>query len=286
MGKWTYLFILAVMATLSPMGSHFSQAYGYSLIYGPEFIAAEHGASRPYVSRFSVRDTDQTFMLSLQGGGHSGKTGPCTVGLNSKIIVTPEECGRLHGMLTKTVRLQRQNEISVMTPETANTGIIVSIISLNEHSVNAEIPPVGKRVDFADHASIVFPAGTFDSNQHITIYDAFSDRAADIFDARATGPRLPYEIRINTGDKAPLKDIEVDINIPASFYASPYQIHIFALMHDNPDAPDVHDSFFMISSSVDEVIMSVRTTLPRHAFSTRHSNDGTHEAVMIVGLVD
>jgi hypothetical protein len=56
-------------------------------------------------------------------------------------------------------------------------------------------------------------------------------------------------------------------------------------MHDNPDALEEHDRFFMISSSVDEVIMTVRTTLPKQAFSSRYGKNGTYEAVLIVGLI-
>jgi len=64
-----------------------------------------------------------------------------------------------------------------------------------------------------------------------------------------------------------------------------YQIHIFALMKDNSGAPAEHGRFVMLYSSVDQVIMTARTTLPRHAFSNLYSKKGTYEAVITVGLI-
>jgi len=73
--------------------------------------------------------------------------------------------------------------------------------------------------------------------------------------------------------------------IPDPFYSSLYQIHIFALMQDNSGAPAEHGRFVMLYSSVDQVIMTARTTLPRHAFSNLYSKKGTYEAVITVGLI-
>jgi hypothetical protein len=140
-------------------------------------------------------------------------------------------------------------------------------------------------VDLEGYASVIFPAGTFDATQDVMISVTASPSTQDIFEANATGPRLPYEIRINTGNKAPGKDIEASVNYPDSFFSSDYQIHVFAQMHDNPDAPDVHDRFFMISSGLDDIVKTAMTTLPKHAFSNRHGKNGTHEAIITVGLI-
>jgi hypothetical protein len=148
------------------------------------------------------------------------------------------------------------------------------------------VPPTGTTVNLAGYASIVFPAGTFESAQHVVIHTSASAATNDIFEAYATGPRLPYEVRISTGNKAPEKDISVDLNIPDSFISAPYQIHIFTWMHDNPDVPEEHDRFFMISSSVNGVTHTAGTTLPKQAFSTRSGKNGGYEAVITVGLFD
>ncbi len=207
-----------------------------------------------------------------------------TIDINGDIIVSPTEFGRQFKMFTKPVTLLNKNDISVNVTGESGAPIIVTIISLEDHIATARIPPIGGAVDSAGYASVVFPAGSFDVTQDVTLSATASPSIQGIFEANATGPRLPYEIRINTGNKAPKKDIEVSVNYPDSFYSSEYQIHIFALMHDNPDVPDVHDSFFMISSGLDDIVKTVMTTLPKHAFSSRHGNNGTHEAIITIGL--
>ena len=107
----------------------------------------------------------------------------------------------------------------------------------------------------------------------------------NVFEADATGPRLPYEIRINTGNKAPARDISVGLKYPDSFFSSDYQMHIFAQMHDNPDTPDVHDRFVMMDSGLDDVLGMAMTTLPKNAFSNRYGKNGTYEAIITVGLI-
>jgi hypothetical protein len=282
MGK-RFNFIILAALVLCFYNGFIPTVYGQSLVFGPEFFSNNRGKYQRVIRSFSVEDVGQNFILSMQGGGSSEKRmGRGTVKINGEMIASLD-LGKPFKILTKTVKLQKQNDISVDVPDGDGTSVVVTIMNLEEHAVTAKISPIGEVVDLAGYASIVFPASTFDSAQHVMIFATAS--TGDIFKAHATGPRLPYEVRINTGDKAPEKDIEVDLNIPDSFFPSPYQIHIFTRMHDNPDALEEHDRFFMISSSVDEVIMTVRTTLPKQAFSSRYGKNGTYEAVLIVGLI-
>jgi len=93
-----------------------------------------------------------------------------------------------------------------VTGET-DASIIVTIMSLEKRTVAATIPPIGEAVDLEGYASVIFPAGTFDATQDVTISVTASPLIQDVFEAHAAGPRLPYEIRINTGGKAPGKDM-------------------------------------------------------------------------------
>lgn len=262
-----------------------SYAYGQSVVFGPEFFPSERGKFYQAVKSFTVQDTGQKFIVSLQNG-NGGEKGIAsgTIGINGEIIVSSSELGKQFKMLTKPVKLQNKNDISVNVTGEVDAQIIVTIMSLEEHTVTAKIPPIGNAVDLVGFASVVFPAGSFDGTQDVTISATVSPSTQDIFEEYATGPRLPYEIRINTGNKAPKKDIEVSVHYPDSFYSSEYQIHIFAQMHDNPDAPDVHDRFFMIRSGLDDIVKTAMTTLPKHAFSSRHDNNGAHEAIITIGL--
>ena len=285
MRKTSNTFILAALL-LYFCNVLVSLAYGHSLVFGPEFFSSESGKSQRVVKRFSVHDVNQKFFVSVQNGLSSEqKVAKGTVSLNGELIATPDKLGKQFKILTKPITLQKENDISVEVTGEAGASLIVTIMSLENRAVTATIPPVGDAVDLDGYASVKFPAGTFDATQKVTISVTTSPSIQDVFEAHATGPRLPYEIRINTGSKAPEKDIEVSVNHPESFFASDYQIHVFARMHDNPDAPDVHDRFFMLSSGLDDKVMTTLTTLPKHAFSNRYGKNGTYEAIITVGLI-
>lgn len=285
MMKKSGTFILSALA-LCLCDGFISFAYGHSLVFGPEFFSGQGDKSQKVVKTFSVKDVSQKFIVSVQNGSGSEKEAARgVIKINGKLIFPSEKIGKQPKMLTKTVKLQKKNKISVGEKGEADAPIIVTIMSLKEQRVTAKIPTIGETVDIEGYARIVFPAGTFDGTQNVKISVNASPAIQDIFEANATGPRLPYEIRINTGNKAPKKDIEVSMKYPDSFYASLYQIHIFARMYDNPDAPEVHDRFFMISTGLDDVIEMAMATLPIHAFSNRYGKNGTYEAIVTVGLI-
>jgi len=285
MRKGSSFFILA-MLLLHFYNGLIPLAYGHSLVFGPEFFIHETGKHQQVVNGFSIQDVNQKFMLSIQREGDSENgLGSCAIDINGEIIVSSDECGKPFKMLTKPVKLKKKNNISIEITGVVDTSMIVTVMDLDEHAVTAKIPPIGKVVDLEGYASIAFPSATFDDAQQVKIYTTASPSMDNIFEAHATGPRLPYEIRINTGNKAPGKDMMVDINIPDSFYSSLYQIHIFALMQDNSGAPAEHGRFVMLYSGLDGVLMTARTTLPKHVFSNLYSKNGTYEAVITVGLI-
>jgi hypothetical protein len=283
--KISKTFALAAL-TLYFFEGFISCAYGHSLVFGPELFHSESGKTQRIVKRFSVQDVSQKFIVSVQSGA-SGEKGLVrgAVKINGELIFPPIEVGKQSKMFAKHVKLQRQNKISVDATSDATAPIVVSIMSLKEQSVTAKIPPIGNAVDIEGYASIVFPAGTFDTTQIVTVSVSASPAIQGIFETHATGPRLPYEIRINTGNKPPKKDIEVSVNYPDSFYSSVYQIHVFAHMYDNPDEPDAHDRFFMISSGLDDIVKMAMATLPKYAFSDRNGKKRTYEAIITVGLI-
>lgn len=263
-----------------------SGAHGHSLVFGPEIFSGEDGKPRRVVKDFSAQNGSQKFIISVQSGaGNEKESVRGAIKINGKLIFPPDQIGKQPKMLTKPVKLQKRNKISVEMPGENAAPAIVTIMSLKEQTAAANIPPIGEAVDLDGYATIIFPAGTFDSTQKVTVSVTASPLVRDVFDAHATGPRLPYEIRINTGNKAPKKDIGVSLKYPDSFYSSHYQIHVFAHMFDNPDQPDVHDRFFLINSGLDDIIEMAMTTLPKHAFSNRHRKNGTYEAIITVGLI-
>jgi len=283
MGKRFNTFVLAALSLYFCNGL-VSCAYAHSLVFGPELFSSESGKSQRVVKHFSVHDASQKFFVSVQSGSGSEKgVGKGAIKINGKTIFSSAELGKQSKMLSKPINLQKKNVISV--EGAGETPIIVTIMSLKEQTVTVKIPPLGDKVILEGYATIEFPAGSFDGTQDVRMSITTSPSIQGIFAADATGPRLPYEIRINTGDKAPTTDISVGLKYPDSFFSSHYQMHIFAQLQDNPDAPDVHDRFVMIDSGLDDVLEMAMTTLPKYAFSNRYGKNGTYEAIITVGLV-
>jgi len=285
MGKISNTFALAVLSLCFSIGL-VTFAHGHSLVFGPEFFSSESGKPQRVEKRFSVHEVNQKFFVSIQNGINSEKRlAKAAVRINGNLIATPDELGKQFKILTKPVTLQKKNDISVEVTGETDASIIVTIMSLEKRTVTATIPPLGEAVDLEGYALVIFPAGTFTANQDVTISVTTSPSIQEIFEDHAAGPRLPYEIRINTGGKAPGKDVEVSVNHPESFFSSDYQIHVFARMHDNPDVPDVHDRFFMLDSGLDDIVMTTKTTLPKYVFSNRYGKNGTYEAIITIGLI-
>jgi len=284
MGKISRTFILTVLSLYFCNGL-ISCAYGHSLVFGPEIFSSESGKSQRVVKRFSVHDVNQKFFISVQSGKGSeqGMVG-ATIDLNGERIVSHDEISQQFKMLTKPVKLQKQNDISVEVTGESDSPVIVTIMSLKAQAVTAKIPPLGGRVNIAEYASVVFPAGAFDSTQDVRMSINASPSTQDIFEANAAGPRLPYEIRINTGNKEPATTVSISVKYPDSFFSSDYRMHICARMYDNPDAPDVHDRFCVIDSGVSHT-GAIITSLPKQVFSNHYGKNGTYEAIITVVLV-
>lgn len=284
MAKISSTFVSAAL-TLYFCSSLFACAYGQTLVFGPEFFSNTSGEPQRVVKSFSVADIDQEFVLSVQSGTGRGKgVGSGTIKVNGKQIVSLPEFGTRFKVVTKSLRLQEKNEISVEVAGETDAPIVVTIMSIGEHTVAAKVPPIGEAVDLEGYALIIFPSGTFGRTQDVTVSATASPSTWDNFAVNATEPRLPYEIRINTGDKAPKKDIEVSVNYPDSFFLSAHQIHIFAQIPDKPGASGQHDGFYMISSGLDDKLNTAKATLPKHIFSKRYGKNGTYEAIITVGL--
>ena len=283
MKKISNFFILAALFFCNGL---VSSAYGHSLVFGPEFFSNEGGKSPRVVKHFSAQDISQKFIISVQSGRDSAKgMVRCEIKINGKTIFSPDELGKQFKMLSKPIKLQKKNDISVEVAGNTDAPFVVTIMSLKEQTVTNKIPPLGDKVILDGYATVEFPAGAFDGTQNVRMSVTTSPSKQNVFEADATGPRLPYEIRINTGDKAPTTDITVSLKYPDSFFSSDYQMHIFAQLHDNQDAPDVHDRFVQIDSGLDDMVEMAMTTLPKYAFSNRYGKNGTYEAIITVGLV-
>jgi ferredoxin-fold anticodon binding domain-containing protein len=277
--------LVLVALSLYFCNGFFSCAYGHSLVFGPEIFSSEGGKSQKVVKRFSVDNANNKFFISVQSGKDSEKgVSKGAININGKPVFSQDEIGKPFKMLTKPVRLQKQNNISVEMTGESDSPIIVTIMSLKAQRVTTKISPLGGRVNIEEYALVTFPAKAFDVTQEVRMSINASPATQDIFKANAPGPRLPYEIRINTGNKAPATTVAVGIKYPDSFFKSDYQMHICARMYDNPDDPDVHDRFCVIDSGVGHTGV-IFTSLPKQVFSNHYGKNGTYEAIITVVLV-
>lgn len=286
MGKIFNTFTLAALALYFCNGL-ISCAYGHSLVFGPEIFSNESGKSQRMSKRFSVHDVNHEFFVSAQSGSDSEKgVSRGAIKINGKLVFSSDEIGKPFKILTKPITLQKENDISVETDGESDSPIIVTIMSLKAQRVTAKISPLGGRVNLGEYALVTFPAKAFDVIQEVRMSINASPETQDIFEANALGPRLrlPYEIRINTGKRAPATDIAVAIKYPDSFFLSDYQMHICARIYDNPDTPDVQDRFCLIDSGVGHT-GAIITTLPKHVFSSHYGDNGTYEAIITVVLI-
>lgn len=284
MNKISFNFILVALS-LYFCNSLFSCAYGHSLVFGPEIFSGESGKSQRVAKRFSVHDVNQKFFISVQSGrgGDEGVVG-AAIDLNGERIFSHAEISSQFKMLTKPVILKKQNDISVEMTSESDSPIIVTIMSLKAQTVTARISPLGGRLNIPEYALVAFPAGAFDATQEVRMSLNASPSTQDIFEATAAGPRLPYEIRINTGNNAPATTVSISVKYPDSFFSSDYRMQICARMYDNPDAPDVHDRFCLIDSGVSHT-GDIITSLPKQVFSNHYGKNGTYEAVITVVLI-
>lgn len=260
-------------------------AYAQLLVFGPELFVSEEGKHQRVIKNFSVHDVNQKFVLSIQSGANAGKGIKAAISINGTRVALPDEF-REGLMIAKPVNLRNKNEISVETTGADVASLLVTIINMDEeHSVSTEIPPLGEAVDFEGYAGVIFPSGSFGTAQSVTTTLIPTPSTQYLFETDDVVPRLPYEIRINSGDKPPAKDVELSVRVPDSFMGSDYAIHVFSMMHDNPDAPGLHDRFFRLSSGLDEMVNMIKATLPKEAFSSFYGKNGTYEAVITVGLI-
>ena len=113
MGKISNTFILAALSLYFSSGL-ISCAYGHTLVFGPEFFSSENVESQRVVKSFSVQDVSQKFFVSVQSGrGGEKGVGRGAIKINGKLVFPPDKLVKQFKILTKPVKLQKQNDISV-----------------------------------------------------------------------------------------------------------------------------------------------------------------------------
>jgi hypothetical protein len=156
-------------------------------------------------------------------------------------------------------------------------------------TVTGVIPASGGKIEQPGFASVTFPAGSFGSNKTISLAATHTPETQTDFQVTseifASGLRLPFEVRVNSGAAAPATSFDAVIQVPDNFLKSmpiDAEIKVFAQIYQN-GGEEVLDSFEVFESTFDATQKTVKVTLPREAFTDLRTVDGSFEAVVVVG---
>ena len=259
------------------------------LVFGPQIYTRSPGEPQKIVKTFSVKNPQGKFTLHIQSvERRPGKMGSAVIELNGVQVIGPAEFQKDVVTITKPIKLQKQNKVAVEVQSEPETWVMVSILSPERPSAKGMVGPLGGTVSLKGLASVIFPAGAFKTNTPVTVSVTTSPETDQAFSVNAEGPRLPYEIRINSDNIAPATSFDVVLDVPDTFITSlppdTPQIDVFVQIYDAGEM-EILDHFHGFTSTFDPATKKVSTTLPQYAFANERWPDLTCEAIMIVGAI-
>lgn len=159
---------------------------------------------------------------------------------------------------------------------------------IGDPSVSLVIASGGGIINLDTYGSISFPSGAFTASQLVRLSATQRTETAADFDATksilSAGLRLPYELRINSGQVAPNTDFTATIPLSSSFLASlpsDAEVQVFAQILEN-GGDEVLDSFELFPSTFSAAARTITATLPREAFTDLRTADASFEAIILV----
>lgn len=155
-------------------------------------------------------------------------------------------------------------------------------------SVTGVISPQGGTTTLEGYATVIFPAGAFPSNTTVKVMATSSPETEEDYKATMeideTGPRLPYEIRINSGNVEPATSFDIVLNVPDSFINTlpvGAKIEVFVQLLHIGEYEALDNFYYGFSSTFDPATKTVRATIPKSAFTTFRRLDKTYEAIVV-----
>jgi murein DD-endopeptidase MepM/ murein hydrolase activator NlpD len=273
------VFVAAIAVTPSDL------AYGQqTILFGPETFVRSTEAPETIVRSFPVNLPLQDFTIAVQNGeGRHGRVSSAVVRLNGVQLLGPEDFNQRVDLITQAVSLQPQNTLTVELRSAPGRAIVVTVNG-RFPTVSGTIPQSGGSINLNGMALITFPNGAFAATNTVRVSVSNSPAVHEDFSATAEGPRLPYEIRINSGSTPPAGAFDVSINVPESFassVASDHQLEIFAQPLETGTI-EALGHFHGFASTFDAGTRTLSATLPAEAFTNESSGDGSYEAILIV----
>jgi len=256
-------------------------------IFGPKKYDIPNRKSVTYTDAFQAVSSTVVYTLWVQSGAEGlDEAKNVSVSINGVEIIDSRDL-RTANPVSKTISIQSTNTLTVTLKGQGGSYIILRVLCEGCYpSAAGTISPQGGTVTLEGYATVTFPAGAFATSQNVTVSATSSPETQEDFNVTAEGPRLPYEIRINSGYVAPTTSFDVILNVPDSFIVSipsGYEIQVFVQIHEQLSAPEIYDHFHRFSSVFDSTAKILRTTLPKKAFTNLRQIEDTYEAIVIVG---
>lgn len=286
-----FLRALGVIFALQLSSGLLTLAYSQTTtVFGPEVYIRGTGDPQKIVKNFSVEFPTLQFTLTVQNGeSKRGRVSSAIVEINGVPVVAESEFNKQVDLITKPVILQQQNTIAVTVKSQPETSITVTIQQTGAPSATEAVVPAGGTVTLPGFGSVIFPSGAFSQTTQVTISATKSPETQDDFAVSAgifsAGPRVPYEIRINSGLVPPSISFEVALHVPETFMATLpplFGIKVFAQIYQS-GGQEVLDHFELFPSTFDATTMTVHATLPKDAFTNMRHVEDTYEAIVVVG---
>ncbi len=260
------------------------------IIFGTKQYDKPKGKPVTYTDTFHATSTTGTYTLWVQSGAEGlNEVKNVSVSINGVEIIDSRDL-RATNPASKTISVQSTNTLTVTLKGQGGNYITVKVLCEGCYpSATGIIPPEGGIITLEGYASVTFPAGAFATSQDITIYVTSSPETQEDYDISGVifeaGPRLPYEIRINSGYVAPSTSFDVLLNVPNSFIATlpvNAKIRVFVQIYQE-GGEEILDHFEIFRSTFDPVAKTVSVTLPDDAFTNLRHIEDTYEAIIIVG---
>lgn len=259
------------------------------IVFGPKQYDKPKGKPVTYIDTFHATFTTGTYTLWVQSGAEGlNEAKNVSVSINGVEIIDSRDL-RTANPVSKTIPVQSTNTLKVTLKGQGGNYITVKVLCEGCYpSATGTIPSEGGTVTLEGYASIIFPAGAFTANQNVTVSaTSFPETENDYMNHTPGGPRLPYEIRINSGLIAPATAIDAVLYVPSAFLNTLSQnaeIEVFADMTYSTQN-ELLGGFEGIAFTYVPATKSARATLPKEAFTNLFTLDGTYEAVIIIGAI-
>lgn len=155
-------------------------------------------------------------------------------------------------------------------------------------AVTLTIGTDGGTIELPDVAKVWFPQGAFDSSRTVTLKVTSDNDVNQLFDETAsifrTAGRLPYELRIGTGNTPPLSEtIQVEMHVPNSLIQSmpaDHAIEAFVSIEQGGAQEIPYTVFELLDSQYDPTNQILTFEVPGAAFANNSLTQGEYQAII------